>query len=91
MIASKGGASEPADTLRLVEGRNLAIEFRWAEGHYDRLAELATDLVRSRVEVIATSGGDIVVATGRAISPVAIRWSLWDHGVSPAANRRPDR
>src|SRR5262245_8354689 len=27
-----------------VEGRNLVIEFRWAEGHYDRLAELATDL-----------------------------------------------
>jgi putative ABC transport system substrate-binding protein len=49
-----------------VEGRNLAIEFRWAEGHYDRLAELATDLVRSRVEVIATSGGDIVVAAAKA-------------------------
>jgi ABC-type uncharacterized transport system substrate-binding protein len=30
-----------------VEGRNLAIEYRWAEGHYDRLAEMATDLVRS--------------------------------------------
>ena len=50
-----------------VEGRNLAIEFRWAEGHYDRLAELATDLVRSRVEVIATSGGD-PVARGFAAS-----------------------
>jgi len=49
-----------------VEGRNLAIEFRWAEGHYDRLAELATDLVRSRVEVIATSGGDIVAAAAKA-------------------------
>jgi len=32
-----------------VEGRNLAIEFRWADGHYDRLPELAADLVRSKV------------------------------------------
>src|SRR5215469_1118910 len=49
-----------------VEGRNLAIEFRWAEGHYDRLAELATDLVHNRVEVIVTSGGDIVAAAAKA-------------------------
>jgi putative ABC transport system substrate-binding protein len=49
-----------------VEGRNLAIEFRWAEGHYDRLAEMAADLVRSRVEVIVTSGGDIVAAAAKA-------------------------
>ena len=41
------------------EGRNLAIEFRWAEGHYDRLPELTADLVRSQVDVIVASGGDI--------------------------------
>src|SRR6516165_2716186 len=41
-----------------VEDRNLAIEFRWAEGHYDRLAELANDLVHKPVEVIASCGGD---------------------------------
>jgi len=45
---------------------NLTIEFRWAEGHYDRLPELATDLVRSKVEVIATSGGDIVAGAAKA-------------------------
>jgi len=49
-----------------VEGRNLAIEFRWAEGHYDQLPELAVDLVRSKPEVIVTSGGDIVIGAAKA-------------------------
>jgi putative ABC transport system substrate-binding protein len=40
------------------EGRNVTIEYRWAEGRYDRLPELATDLVRRRVSVLVTSGGD---------------------------------
>jgi putative tryptophan/tyrosine transport system substrate-binding protein len=40
-----------------VEGRNLAIEFRWAELDYDRLPALASDLVRRQVEVIAAVGG----------------------------------
>jgi len=39
-----------------VEGRNITIEFRWAEGRYDRLAELAAELVRLNVDVIITHG-----------------------------------
>jgi putative ABC transport system substrate-binding protein len=40
-----------------VEGQNLAIEYRWAEGHYDWLPALAADLVGRKVDLIATSGG----------------------------------
>ena len=41
-----------------VDGQNITIEYRWAEGHYDRLPALAAELVRRSVAVIVTAGGN---------------------------------
>jgi ABC-type uncharacterized transport system substrate-binding protein len=42
----------------LVEGQNVALDYRWAEGRYDRLAGLAADLVRRHAAVIVAIGGE---------------------------------
>jgi len=61
--ASATGFAKQLDGFRLglrdfgyTEGKNIVIEYRWAEGNYARLAELAAELVRSNVDVIVTHG-----------------------------------
>jgi putative tryptophan/tyrosine transport system substrate-binding protein len=46
--------------LGWIDGRNIAIEYRWAEGSNERTAEFAAEFVRRKVDVIVTGGGPAV-------------------------------
>jgi putative ABC transport system substrate-binding protein len=65
-----------------VEGQTVAIEFRWAEDHYDRLPGLAADLVGGKVDVIAAGGTPSVLAAKSATSTIPIAFNV---GVDPVA------
>jgi putative ABC transport system substrate-binding protein len=58
--------------LGWIEGRNITIEYRWAEGNSDRADELAAELVRRRVDVIVTYANPIVLAVKRSTSTIPI-------------------
>ena len=64
--------STRAEAIRLalrergyIEGQNIAIEYRYAEGKLDRLPELAAELVRLKVDIIVAAGGDPAVRAAK--------------------------
>jgi putative ABC transport system substrate-binding protein len=64
-----------------VEGRNVAIDYRWAEGQYARLPALAADLVARNVDVVVAPGGAPVALAAKAAS--SIKTSVFEMGGDP--------
>jgi putative ABC transport system substrate-binding protein len=64
-----------------VEGQNIAVEYRWAEGQYERLPTLAADLVRHQVALIVASGGPAARAAKASTTTIPIVFVV---GVDPA-------
>jgi ABC-type uncharacterized transport system substrate-binding protein len=68
--------------LGYLEGQNIAIEFRWAEGKYNRLAGLAVELVRLKTTVIVTYGGAATQAARQATGTIPIVLAVVQEPVS---------
>ena len=83
-IGYLGGGTPATESLRIaafsqqlrelgwIEGRNLAIEYRWPEGRIDRVGEIAAEFVQLKVDVIVTIGTPAALAAKRATSVIPI-------------------
>src|SRR5215831_7355928 len=77
LVVRGGPFRQGLSDLGHVEGRDFVMEYRWAEGHEDRLPALAADLVRARVDVIVTTGTPATYAAMQATKTIPIVfWGL---------------
>ena len=75
--------------LGWIDGRNVTIEYRWAEGRAERYVEVAAEFVRLKVDVIVTGGAAIPAAT-QATSTIPIVFALAVDAIREGSLNRPD-
>src|SRR5262249_44664174 len=67
---------EGLSSIGYIEGHSVTVEYRWGEGHYDRLSALAADLVRREVSVIAATGTTEAMTAKAATTTIPIVFAI---------------